>query len=336
MELEALRLFLVVAEQESFTRAAIKLGITQPALSRHVQRLEQEFDTLLLYRHGRGVRLTEAGQKLRVSAEGIFQTLKDTKEELSADNSKFRGTVTLGLPPSIGATVSVHLARRFQEAYPEAQLRIVVGFSGTLLEWLEAGRIDVGVLYDARRSRTLLVTPLLREDLYLIESPAKPCAATHAEVSELAEGFFVVPGPPNGMRRVVDNALARANLKMQITAEIDCVHALRELAEAGPERCILPFGAVHHQVNEGRLRARRFRDPDMQALLVLATPLHRPVSKLASAVLRLVVEEVKRCLDEGVLTGISGPGLRQDLAVSSASDDVEFLDGAALAETVGV
>jgi len=319
LQLEALGYFIAVVEQQSFTRAASKLGMRQSALSRQIQGLEKEFDTLLLYRHGRGVRLTDAGQKLHRAALAIFDVLKNTKEELSDDNSKFRGTATLGLPPSLGATISTGLVRRFQARFPEAHLKIVVGFSGTLLEWLEAGRIDVGVLYDACRSRTLLVTPLLRENLHLIESPPGGTGRECAELYELGIGPFVISTTANGMRKIVDAAAARFNVHMHITAEIDSIDALKEIVEMGPERSVLPLGAVHREVKAGRLICRRFADEQMHALLVLATPLHQPISKLAAAVLQLVEQEVSHCLEEGMLSGLAGANLQRFLADKSGA-----------------
>ena len=320
VELEGLRLLLVVAEQESFTRAASKLGITQSALSRQVQRLEREFGTRLFYRNGRGVQLTEAGTKLQRVGKEIFHSLDTLKEELTADSSRFRGVVTLGLPPSLGATISTGLVRRFQETYPEARIRVLVAFSGTLMEWLEAGRVDVGVLYDVRRSATLLVAPLLLEPLYLVESMSLRTASgqvkmpDRAKLAELATGPFVIPSPANGMRRVVDTATARLDIKMQITAEVDSVDAIKEMVQRGPERCVLPLGTFHRELKAGLLTGRRFEDDEMDALLVLATPLHKPVTKLASAVLRLVEQEVSRCIDNGMLSGMTGANLRRTLA----------------------
>lgn len=323
VELEGLRLLLVVAEQESFTRAATKLGITQSALSRQVQRLEREFGTRLFYRNGRGAQLTEAGTKLQRVGREIFQSLDTLKEELTADSSRFRGVVTLGLPPSLGATISNGLVRRFQETYPEARIRVLVAFSGTLTEWLEAGRVDVGVLYDVRRSATLLVAPLLLEPLYLVQPAASGQVkmSDRAKLAELATGPFVIPSSANGMRRIVDTVTARLNIKMRITAEVDSVDAIKEMVQAGPERGVLPLGTFHRELKAGLLIGRRFEDDEMDALLVLATPLHKPVTKLASAVLRLVEQEVSRCIDNGVLSGMTGANLRRALAARQKTSE---------------
>ena len=320
MDLRQLRYFVAVAERSGFSAAASSLNVAQSALSRQVQRLEREFSTRLFYRNGRGAQLTEAGAKLQRVGKEIFQSLDNLKEELTADSSRFRGVVTLGLPPSLGATISTGLVRRFQETYPEARIRVQVAFSGILTEWLEAGRIDVGVLYDVRRSATLLVTPLLLEPLYLVESASARAGsgqvkmADRAKLAELATGPLVIPSSANGMRRIVDTATARLNIKLRITAEIDSLDAMKQMVQTGPERCVLPLGTFHRELKAGLLTGRRFEDDEMDALLVLATPLHKPVTKLASAVLRLVEQEVSRCIDDGILSGMTGTNLRRALA----------------------
>jgi LysR family nitrogen assimilation transcriptional regulator len=305
MEFETLRLLVIIADQASFTRAAAKTGLTQSALSRHVQRLEREFSTRLLYRDGRGVKLTEPGLRLVESARQIVQSIDGLKEEFLAQPTRFRGKVTLGLPPSLGAAISAAIVRAFNSQYPEARLRVVVAFSGVLAEWLEAGRIDVAVLYDVRRSATLLVTPLLTEFLYLVEAPRGSKRSATAELQELAMGSYVLASSENGMRKIVDKAADRLKIKMNIAAELDSLDATKELVETGPERGVLPLGAVHREVRAGRIVARRFDHVEMQALLVLATPLHKPVTRLATAVLDLVAREVERSVADGVLGGVT-------------------------------
>ena len=277
---------------------------------------------MLLYRNGRGVRLTREGEKLVQVAKGVFDALNDVTVELRESRSKFQGNVTLGLPPSLGATISAAVVRRFQQSYPDGRLTVLVAFSGTLLEWLEAGRIDAGVLYDVHRSRSLLVTPLLREYLHLISAPRKGESVKPVQVSELGVGPYVVSSPANGMRRIVDAAAGRFKIKMNITAEIDSLDAIKEIVGAGPERCVLPLGAVHREVKAGSLMSRRFDDAHMQALLVLATPLHRPVTRLATAVLQLVEKEVTRCVEDDILSGVAGWELRRMMSgqTSDASE----------------
>ena len=303
MDLEELRIFLTVVELGSFTKASIRLGSTQSGISRRVQRLEEELKTRLLYRNGRGVTLTEAGIRVKAMSEDVFQLIDETREELSAAGKSLRGAITLGLPPSLGASLSMPLARRFQEAHPEVRLRIVEAFSGTLLEWLEGAQVDLAVLYDARRSPTILTRPLLVETLYLIERATGQARGSYATEADLAEGPFAMSTSANGLRRVVDAAAARAGVEMKITIEMDSLAALKQVVEVGPERCILPMGAVYREVQAGLLQARQFAGDNLKALLVTATPLHRPVTSLMEAADKLLFEQLQEGLTQGLIAG---------------------------------
>ncbi|SMH30103.1 LysR family transcriptional regulator [Azospirillum agricola] len=307
MELLELRYFVQVADLGSFSKASVKLGITQPALSRQVQKLEHELRTSLFYRHGRGVSLTQPGRKLYDVARHLLGALAEIKEEIQDQSERLTGSVTLGLPPSICATLGAPLARRFHESYPDATLRIHEVFSGTLLEWVEGGRLDLAVLYDARRGRSMLSSPLLVENLMLIQSAKDAGEAADDDgpvpVAMLGDLRLVLPGLENGLRRVVDAAVRRAEIDLQVDMEINSVTAIKQLVEEGIGSTILPFGAVHREVRQGRLIAREIGSKDMHAMLVTATPLHQPVSKATRALLRLIHAEVAKCVANGVLKG---------------------------------
>jgi LysR family nitrogen assimilation transcriptional regulator len=105
------------------------------------------------------------------------------------------------------------------------------------------------------------------------------------------------------LRRVIDKAAGDAGLELRIAMQLDSVAALKQLVEAGAGCTILPFGAVHREVREHRLVARPIASDEMRAMLVTATPLHRPVTKATRALLLLVHAEVKRCITAGVLRG---------------------------------
>jgi LysR family nitrogen assimilation transcriptional regulator len=303
MELLELRYFVTVADVGSFSRAAVKLGMTQPSLSRQIHKLEEELRTTLFYRHGRGVTLTDAGRKLADVVKPVMQQLADIKEEILEDGERPSGMVSFGVPPSIGNTLAAPLARRFREACPGAMLRVHEAFSSTLVEWIEGGRLDFAVLYDASRNRNLLATPLLLEDFFLITPAHKSMTPSPVAMSDLAGLALALPGPENGFRRVIDTAARRAKVELSITMELDSVAALKQLVEAGIACTVLPFGAVHQEVSEGRLSAQPIKTAELRGMLVTATPLNRPVSKATRVLMRLVQAEIKRCVAAGMLKG---------------------------------
>ena len=305
MELLELRYFVEIAASGSLSRAAARLSMSQPTLSRQLNKLEREMRTDLFYRNGRGVSPTEAGRRLLQVANATLRQLEDVKNELQSGTLDEMGEVTIGTPPSIAATVGADLATVFAAMYPRAHLRMRESFSGILLEWIEAGRLDLAVLYDARRGSNILSTPLLLEDLFLVEKPPQSTAAAcgTVELAELAARPCLLTGPGNGLRRVVDAACWSERIQPLVSMEIDCVAAIKQLVERGTGCTVLPFGAVHREVAEGRLSARPFAAPSMRAMLVIATPPHKPVTAMIRSVIRVLQTEVRRLSAQGVLRG---------------------------------
>ena len=325
MDLMELRYFLEIATAGSLSRAAGRLTISQPTLSRCLTKLERELRVELFYRHGRGVSPTEAGKRLLEVATGALQRLDGVRDELLSRTLDEVGEVTVGTPPSIAATVGADLAAVFAGRYPRAHLRIREAFSGILVEWIETSRLDLAVLYDARRGSNILCTPLLLEDLFLVEAAgnAKLDPAAVAEVGELASRPCLLTGPGNGLRRVVDAACWSERIQPQVTMEIDCVAALKQLVERGVGCTVLPFGAVHREVQEYRLSVRPFRTPSMRAMLVIATPPHKPVSPMIRSTIDMLQAEVGRLAASGVLQGETrdlSRWSRQPMANGESSD----------------
>jgi LysR family nitrogen assimilation transcriptional regulator len=303
MDILELRYFLEVAKAGSFSRASTRLGLTQSALSRQIQKLERELCNGLFYRHGRGAVLTDAGRRLQDIVDPIVQQLSRLKKQMLEESSSVSGVVTLGIPPSIGRTMGASLVLQFKEICPNAQVRVYEAFCGSLVEWIEEDRLDVAVLYDARRNPNLIAAPLIKEDLFLVQSASSAPRLPRAAIQELKTTALVLPGLENGIRRVIDAAASAAKIDLTVTMEVDSVDMLKQLVEMEAGATILPFGAVYADVRDGRLVARPIDSLDMTALLVSATPLNRPVSLAGHSMLRLLCSEVRRCLKLGVMRG---------------------------------
>ncbi len=309
MTLDELRYFFQVAEAGGMSRAAVQLSMTQPALSRQIRRLEHELRSDLFYRHGRGVTLTASGLRFLEVVAPVLDKLEKIRQEIRAESIKESGLVTLGVPPSIGATLCAPLARRFSRIYPDAKLRIHEGFSNSLCEWIENGRLDLAILYDARRRRDLLVTPIIREKLFLITAPHTSSTQDPVGWSEIGKANLILPGPQNGMRRVIEIAAREAGVTLEILLEVDSVPAIRQLVGSGAGSTILPFGAVHAEVRAGMLHSQPIAEPGMNALLVVATPKSRPVTRATRALIKLIQSEVIVCIEAGLLSGEIAPSL---------------------------
>ncbi|MEO7941258.1 MAG: LysR family transcriptional regulator, partial [Burkholderiaceae bacterium] len=165
MDLKQIEYFVRVAELGGFTRAAAALGVAQPALSRQVRLLEVELRQSLLVRDGRGAVPTEAGRLLLAHGRGILHQVQRAREELGRLRGALAGRVAVGLPTSLARVVTVPLTRAFTQQMPEASISISEGLSSALLESLVNGRLDLVLLYNARPSPDIEITPLQFEEL---------------------------------------------------------------------------------------------------------------------------------------------------------------------------
>jgi DNA-binding transcriptional LysR family regulator len=304
MDLRQLNTFLQVAELGSLSRAADRLRIAQPALSRQIRLLEEELKVPLFTRHGRGMELTGPGEALRARAAAILRQVEETRAELIEEAGAVRGRVVFGLPPTVGAVVATRLVERFHATYPEVRLRVVQAFSGYLLDWLQGGEVDVAVVYAGATASGVRTSPLLVETLVLVTEPGRDLPLHHAiPFAEVAKERLILPGPQHGLRRLIEAEAGRLGLALDVAVEADDLAMLKALAGKGLGATILPQAAVHEEVAEGRLRAAPIIDPHLSRKLVVAEPLGRHPTNAVRRFAGLLREEVAGMVRSGLWDG---------------------------------
>lgn len=175
MELDQLRYFLKVAERGTFTRAAEELRISQPALSRSIQRLEEELGQPVFERKTRSVTLTEAGLLLQARAQQVLTILEDTRAEITDDGQS--GRVRVGAIPTVAPYFLPEILRKFSQQFPRATLIVQEHTTDVLLKSCTQGEIDVAILALPVPARYLEVEELFAEELLLVLPPEHPLAA---------------------------------------------------------------------------------------------------------------------------------------------------------------
>ena len=172
MDLDQLRYFLRVAERQNYTRAAAELGISQPALSRSIQKLEDELGQPVLERKTRCVSLTDAGLLLQARAHQALTILEDTKAEITDDGQS--GRVRVGAIPTIAPYFLPEALRRFAKEFPQASLIVQENTTDALLKSCSQGEIDLAVLALPVPAKYLEVEELFEEELLLVLPPEHP------------------------------------------------------------------------------------------------------------------------------------------------------------------
>jgi LysR family transcriptional regulator, nitrogen assimilation regulatory protein len=297
MELKQLEYFRHVAELGSFTRAATFLSVVQPALSRQVRRLEIELGQTLFERNGRGVNLTDAGSRLLEHTRGILTQVGRARQELDEQRNGDSGHFTLGLPPTLGRSVTVPLVKAFARQLPNARLATVEGLSAYILEWLNVGRVDCALVYNASDSPGVDLQPLLDEQLFFIAPlplRGERKKSKSVALAELGEYPLIIPSRPHAMRMSVENALAAVGVAIKVAHEIECIPAIIDLVRQRHGHAVLPLNAVKSTPWAAEVLVKPILTPTLKTSLSIATSAQRPQSPLLRKAVDVVRDIVRR------------------------------------------
>jgi LysR family nitrogen assimilation transcriptional regulator len=296
MELLQLQYFVRIAEQGSFTNAALQLGITQPTLSRKVQALEVELRANLFHRNGRGAQLTSAGRRFLDHARGVLRGAESAIQAVREGEASYEGRVAAGLPPSVGKVVIPPLVRGFAERFPKASLSIVEGLSNGLYDQLLSGRLDFAVLRNPPASPHLSIEPITTEAFYLVG--AKPLGRRNSTVAlaDLVGLSFILPSRPHTYRPVLEAAMARIGAGLIVTFEVDAISSIMGLVAAGLGYTISPESTMRTAPDGRELSWQRVAVPELSSTLCLVTPSRQPHTQLPLEAAQLAREVLVQVL----------------------------------------
>jgi len=252
-----LRAFHAVATWGGFSKAADRLGLSQPALSDHVRKLEEAYGVELFRRSSRSVTLTEVGRKLFTLTEQQFEAEAAALELLTQARGLKVGQIT------IGADAAVHvlpLVSAFRARHPGLSIKVISGNSRRLIEQLDQFEIDFAVVAEVPE-QPRYATRLLSEDrLVAFVAKAHPLARKRQiPLAALAEETFILREPGSVTRRLVEEAFSRRGLTPKDIVEIEGREAAREAVAAG-----LGVGVISEAefVHDPRLARLPFSDWD--------------------------------------------------------------------------
>jgi LysR family nitrogen assimilation transcriptional regulator len=297
MDTRALRYFQAVAEFGSYSRGAEFLRISQPAVSRQIQALEQELGRPLFVRHSHGVSLTDAGRTLLERGQAILRQFDQAREDIRRGEAGTSGTVTLAVPPAAGTLLVPELVRRFAHAHPNVFLKIAAGFSGYVHEWMMRGRVDLACLHDPVPQPGFVVTPLAREEVFLVgRKGSLSLPRGYARAQDLAEVPLVLPARPNASRRLLDGWLSRQGVRLDVCMEVDDHLIIRALLNGGLGHSLLTQGAFRSELPLGELQAWPLRPRAFWNLALVEMPdgRHSPAVSALAALVRPTVRDLVR------------------------------------------
>jgi DNA-binding transcriptional LysR family regulator len=249
MELRHLRYFVAVAEAENVSRAALKLHVSQPALSRQIRDLEEELGFPLLDRGARSVRLTEAGRVFLAEAGAVLQRVEAAVEAARAVAAGGRGELRIGYAPSLTARMLPPALRAFKAALPGVRLRLLDLSTEEMLAGLREGRLQIAFVVRPTPAmlRGFRFEELARDPLCLALAPNHPLARRHAvTLAEAVREPLIAysrkeyPEYHEFLAAVFD----ATKFKPRVAEEHDSVSSLIAAVEAGAGVAVVPQSLV--------------------------------------------------------------------------------------------
>lgn len=267
------QVFRAVAEQASFRRAAEQLHISQPSVSQHVHLLEEELSTRLLDRTSTGVKLTPAGDILLNYARRASRMSQQLLDELTGLDAQPAGTLRLAASTTVAQYLLPRMLAGFRKDHPRIMLTVRSGNTQQVTDWLLASEIDLGLIEGPPASKEVKVEPFLDDLLTLIVPRKDPWArASVISLDQLKQASFLIREPGSGTRRVMEQALRRAGLRMNqlnVAMELDSTGAIVSAVEAGLGVGIVSELAIQKELRLGTLATVSVQGLEMKRVFSL-------------------------------------------------------------------
>jgi DNA-binding transcriptional LysR family regulator len=305
MTLRQLEVFLAVAKEKSFSRAAKKIHSSQPTLSEHISELESELGKPLFFRRGRRrvVTVTEAGRVFEQFAERAVSAVEGARHALADLDGLAHGSLVIGASTTPGLYVLPRIVAAFRTKYPGVDVKLHIANSQAIEARVRERELDLGIVggHDLRSGEECL-TAGMRDELLLIVSPEHAWARRrNIPPDSLADQPLLVREEGSATRSVTERALQRAHIKFRVAMELDHTEAIKQGVMAGLGIAFVSFYAVQGETATGRLHALRLRGIRIQRHFHVIHHEARSVTASARAFMELLDQTARGRTDTWLL-----------------------------------
>ncbi len=260
MDLRQLEMFRAVAEQGTFTKAADRLHVSQSAVSRQVQLLEDELGGTLLRRSAKGVSLTEAGELLLRMTHRVERDVEEALAEISQTHALQRGVLHLGGGMTVCLYILPRLLKRYRRLFPGVDLQVTTGSSEKILDLVRAHEVDLGLLTLPVVSRDMEVLPVMKEEMVVVSAPGHPLSRERTiDPRSLGKFPLILYEAGSNTRKVLDQFFLEENVSVEVAMETENVEIIKSMVAINLGVTIVPYTPVAKDVRSGRLACARIR-----------------------------------------------------------------------------
>jgi DNA-binding transcriptional LysR family regulator len=287
MDTRQLRAFCEVVERKSFSQAAERLGVTQPAVSLQVRSLEKRLGTQLLDRSGRRVEPTESGAKLYRSAQRLLALEDEIEGELAGDaTGALEGTLEIGASTGPGGVVLAQLLCEFARHHPQIHVALSVFDTQTVVERVAERTLELGVVGAAPRHRGVEYEPFLRDTVVLACPPGHPFANSTVTLEQLKDEQLIVMQDGAGVRAMIEEELRNAGLRLRdldVRLELGLQESVTSAVRGGYGVTFISRSSVENDLAAGTLVEARVEGLRLEREILLVRAAGRSETRAAKA-----------------------------------------------------
>ena len=314
MQLRTLEVFCTVAEQRSFSKAAVLHELTQSAVSQAIQHLEESIGVQLIDRSKRPLILTAAGTTYLRGVRGLLRGYGRLEQEVRSISKQLSGLVTVGTVYSVGLSYLPEATDEFEQLHPEVDVKVEFGSSQRVVEMTAEGEVDFGLVSFPKNTKDLQYVLWQKEPMRLVCSAKHPLADQHEVTLAELQGIEMVGFDRNlPLRQEIDQCLSRAGVTVQVRMEFDNADSMIRAIQANRGIGIVPEAAVRRETATGSLRVVACRELRMTRPLGI---IFRRSGRLSQAADEFGSLLLGRPLESEIRKGKSGGG---KLAVETAT-----------------
>lgn len=297
MEIQQLRYACAVADAGNFSRAAERCQVAQPSLSQQILKLEEELGAKLFDRLGRSIRLTEAGRAFLPHARSVLENVDAVRSSVAMQQTDVRGSVAVGVIPTIAPYLMPPYATGFAQAFPEAQMRIIEEVTPILVEGLRNLSIDLAILALPLRHKDLEVVPLRTEPVFAALPKDHPRAgAASLALKDLRGEPFVMLRDGHCFRDLSIATCSSARITPNIAFESGQFSSVLAMVGAGVGISMVPQMAIDRNVD---CSYARLTDARARRTIVLAKLRGRSFNRVQQGFEDLITSDMKRFVPKG-------------------------------------
>lgn len=297
MTLKQLRYLIAIVEAGSFSSAARRAYIAQPALSRQIGLLESELELQLLERQHDGVALTDAGKRLYEVARSVVQKLDSVKDELSSTRGDPKGQVIISIPATASTLLLPEIISRAAQKFPSITLTVWDGLTREGGQAIELGKVDFGVVPNAEELEHVAAEPIFTEDLYWVGRGPGSHSDQPITLAEAGATRLVMAPRALHLRRRIEQAAMEAGVSLNVVYEQQSAPGIGSLVRTGLAATISNSPPLEELFQP--TGARLIVEPRITRTVSIAHSVHKPLSFAASCMHDLVRSILLDAVREG-------------------------------------